>query len=372
MGNQGKHGYRVAPAITRDKKKLTMKKLQQLYLFSYRLVGFIFLMGLIVSILWYGFTLLFFVGSSSWSVPLILSPHQEKVIAHLEHVLALEQQVTNTNSEILVFEQTIAHKKHLLKINQQLLSRINESIKTQSKDYRNQSQRLSRLSQEKNATVKELRQLALMSTTKEAVIAEELKLGLITKQEAFSTRISTNQLHASLVDAKAGMYELKHRSLDYAHAAQTLNGSANDLKSMDKVIKRAELENQISQLKIDILSLYLSIDHLKNNNRKKSKALTLIKQSPYILATRKPTTVASVPYSNLKHLKLGSPIYSCYLDMLLCYKSGQIVAIYPAEEYFNHPVFKSEIKGQLIGISFYKESDAHKKLLFLNSKPLFI
>ena len=97
-----------------------------------------------------------------------------------------------------------------------------------------------------------------------------------------------------------------------------------------------------------------------------------MKKSPYIRAIKESTTVAFVPYHNLKNLKKGSPVYSCYLDMIFCYRSGQISNVYNAEEYFPHPIFKSELKGQLIGIAFNNTSDSQKKLLFINSKPLVI
>lgn len=97
-----------------------------------------------------------------------------------------------------------------------------------------------------------------------------------------------------------------------------------------------------------------------------------MQRSPYILATKKPTTLAFIPYPNLKRIKKGNPVYSCYLDMIFCYKSGQIADIYSAEEYGKHPIFKSEIKGRLIRIAYADKKDAQKKLLFLNSKPLLI
>lgn len=349
-----------------------MKKIQNYYLYSYRMVGFIFLTGLIASIIWYGFSILFFIGNSSWSVPMVLSPNQEKVMAHLEHVLSFEHEVTKNRAELIALEQTLEHKKMLRKMNRKLAVRVAESMSLESTHYDEASHYFDDLSKEKSVTLNQLNQLSAEISEQEDVIDNELKAGLITKNEAILAHITWNKVRDGIIDSKASMYELHKRSTEYAAAAHTLNGTGNSLKTMNKVIKKVELEGNIAQLTSDIFSLKITQGHLQKNITKKTKVLSLMKNSPYIMATRKPVTVAFVPYTNLKKIKVGSPTYSCYLDMVLCYKSGVVVGIYNAEEYTKHPIFKSDIKGQLIGVEFTYESDAQKKLLFLNSKPLLI
>ena len=349
-----------------------MKKIQNFYLYSYRLTGFVFLVGLISSILWYGFSMLFFIASSSWSVPLILSPNQEKVMMHLEHHLALEHKVAKDIAELVAFEQALSYKKRLLNSAQRLQVRVKQSLLLESQQNIKRSEILKQLSKEKTNTVAELHQLLSKIENRDAMIDKELSIGLITKQEALSAHLTSNKMRSDLVDAKASMHDLNRRARDFSNAANTLNGSANNLLAMDKVIKKVELANQIAQLKSDIFSLTVNTKQLKKNIEEKNQALALMTNSPYILATKGPTTVAFVPYRNLTHAKVGSPVYSCWLDMVLCYQSGHVARIYEAEEYSKHPIFKSDIKGQLIGIVFNHETDGQKKLLFLNSKPLLL
>ena len=349
-----------------------MKKIQNFYLQSYRLIGFIFLVGLISSILWYAFSMLFFIANSSWSVPLILSQNQEKVMMHLEHVIGLEHEVNKSIAELTAFKQALDHKKILLNVAQKLQLRVNQSMVLQSQQYTKNSETLDQLSKEKRASVVELKQLLSKINYRESIIEKELKLGLITQQEALAARLMSNKIRSDLVDAKAIIYDLSRRSLAFSNAASTLNGSATNLLAMSKVVKKVELENQIAQIKSDIFSLTVSTERLRANIKEKNKVLALMTNSPYILATKVPTTVAFVPYRNLAHAKVGAPVYSCWLDMVLCYQSGYVSRVYKAEEYFKHPIFKSDIKGQLIGIVFNHEIDGQKKLLFLNSKPLLL
>lgn len=348
-----------------------MKRLQNLYLYCYRLTGFIFLSGLITSILWYGFSVLFFSTNQSWLVPLILSPDQERVMTHLEHMLNLEHQLTKDQIELKTTEKALYNKLLLLDKTYELRSRFKKSMLAQSRRYSKKSSSLHEITQEKNKNINELTQLASEIERKEKVLNQELKIGLITKQEALKERFVLSNLRTSLIDARARAHELNQRSIDFANAANTLNGAATHLNALHNIVKKNELDIQIVDLNIDTYSLKVTIEHLKKDINKRQLALKTMRKSPYILATKRLISVAFVPYTHLKHIKKGNPIYSCYFDMMICHQAGQVADIYKAEEYGKHPIFKSEIKGQLIRIAFNNKMDAQRKLLFLNSKPLF-
>ena len=349
-----------------------MKRIQNFYLHSYRMVGFIFLVGLISSILWYGFTMIFFIGSSSWAVPVILSPSQEKVMSHLEHVLVLEDNMRKDIAELKNLKQNLIHKAHLLKISIELQLRFEKTMVSQSEHYKKESRIYKKLRDEKKKETSQLTTLSSEARNRDTTIKQELSAGLITKEDALVARLASNKIRSDLIEAKVKLHDLHIRSSDFANAAKTLDGSSDDIEAMNRVIKQTELKSQITQLEGDIFSLKITANQLQRNITKKTNALTLMKKSPYIRAIKESTTVAFVPYHNLKNLKKGSPVYSCYLDMIFCYRSGQISNVYNAEEYFPHPIFKSELKGQLIGIAFNNTSDSQKKLLFINSKPLVI
>lgn len=350
-----------------------MKRIQNFYLYSYRLTGFIFLSGLISSILWYGFSMIFFIASTSWSVPLILSPHQEKVMTHLEHLLNIEQQFSKNTAELKAAQKALIDKSEILKNALLLENRVQESMVAQAVQYAKNSLVLDKFNQEKKQTIDRMNNLLMEIQNKEQLINKELKMGLITKQEALSQQIYLSNLHTSLIDSKSRAHELEQKSIDFANASTTLNGdSANNLVAMHKVIKKVELDRQVAELKIDTYALQSKIKELKFTIHKLQVALDIMKKSPYILATKGAQTVAFIPYANLKNVRNGSPVYSCYFDMIFCYKAGHVTEVYKGEEYGRHPIFKSDTKGRFIGIKFNSKADAQKKLVFLNSKPLIV
>lgn len=347
-----------------------IKELQRFYLYSYRSIGFIFLFGLTSSIAWYGFSILFFMSNSSWSVPLILSPGQEKVITHLEHLLNLEQQLTIDVSQLRSDSRVLQQKIQLLKKAKLFQQRMKKSITLQSQQYLKSSQVFQQLTIEKTKNVNELSELTVDLDTKLALIKKELHLGLITKQEALTQQLALESLQTSLIDARARVQEFSQRSMDFSSAAKTLRGASNNLLAMNNLAKKVELDTRISELKMDIFTLKLTIQHLEKNIEKRKQALHMMKKNPYILATKKSTMVSFVPYKNIKNISVGTRVYSCHLDMIACYQSGRVNAVYKAEEYGKHPIFRSEIKGRFIRIAYDNEKDAQKKLLFLHRKPL--
>jgi hypothetical protein len=172
------------------------------------------------------------------------------------------------------------------------------------------------------------------------------------------------------VDAKASAHLMKQQADELSSAASTLKGSANSLDAINNVAKQVELDVQIEELKSDVFRLTATIDGLEKTIQESNRVIALIKDSPYLLATREPTTVAFVPYDNMSKAKEGAKIYSCYIVMVFCYQSGQVVRVYDAEEYGTHPIFKSDLKGRFVGVKFDDASDAEKDLLFINGKPL--
>lgn len=349
-----------------------MKRIQNFYLYCYRLIGFIFLAGLIISILWYSFSVIFFLTSSSWSMPLILSPNQENVLVHQEYMMNVKQELLKNQTELATKKNALDNKRFILKNTEELQLRFEKSMEKEAEDDAKNSKIYAELAQKKAANLAELTQFAKDIEHKNALIDKDLKMGIITKEEALSEHLALNNLRLTLVDAKVKMHELEQRSVDFDTSSLTLQGSAANLDAMSKISKKMELTHQILQLKSEIFSLNITIDSLEKIIKKHMEVLSLIKQSPYILATKSPIHVAFVPYKNLAHVKMGLPVYSCYLDMMFCYQSGHITQLYKDEEYTKHPLFKSDIKGEFIGIAFNHEKDAQKKLLFINGKPLFI
>ena len=102
------------------------------------------------------------------------------------------------------------------------------------------------------------------------------------------------------------------------------------------------------------------------------QAIQTAKQSPYYLNASGGKTLyfAFVPYDNQASAVAGSPIYDCYLNMVVCRKVGTVKQIFAGEEHAIHPIFKTQIRGFLIQMNLDHAESAKSKTVFLGRKPV--
>ena len=345
-------------------------KLQNIYLHLYRIIGFIFLAGLVCAILWYALSVLFFSSNSNWSIPLVLSPTQDKVIGHLSQVSSFEQNLSKQKIELMTNAEELKSKEALLESTMGLNERLSQSMNAQAQRYAHAGQDMAAVLNEKqNAFLSNKGNLnAAQASLKN--IDRELRLGLITKQQAASQRLSLYALSSTMINDKAQIQQLKTQTGEMASAANTLSGGDSNLAAIVSVSQGAELNIKLVQLKNDILKLKASNADLEKNIASSDKTLEGLKDSPYLLAIRHPTNVIFVPYENMGDVHEGAPIYTCYLKMIFCAQSGQITRVYEAEEYARHPMFKTDLKGRFVGVNFEEEKDAQKDIAFIDHRPL--
>jgi hypothetical protein len=142
---------------------------------------------------------------------------------------------------------------------------------------------------------------------------------------------------------------------------------------LDVLDKQAELISEIAQLDIAIAVAQKQIyEETKQIDRLK-QALATAKETPYYLSVSGGNTVyfAFVPYDNQSNASVGSPVYDCYLNMVVCKKVGTVKQIFAGEEHAIHPIFRTDIRGFLIQMQLDRTESAKSKTVFLNRKPLF-
>lgn len=349
-----------------------MKKIQNTYLYFYRTIGFIFIIGLVGAILWYALSILFFSLSATWSVPIVLSPSQEKVIGHLTRVSAFEQELRKNKIDLDITQEEYSKKKILLQNAELLQPRLDHSIAAQSKRYLEASGQLKSLTKERQKNIAELNKLSKDNRVKKSSIDRELKAGIITKNEANSQQLILNNINSSLIDAKAQLTDLSLNAEELGSAATTLNGSSGNIDAMNNIARKVDLNLQVEGLRTDLSKLGATIETLVPVIEEGDRILQVLKDSSYFLATRESTRVVFIPYDNRANAKVGEKVYSCYLRMVFCYRAGTIVRVYEAEEYGRHPVFQTALKGIFLGVDFKDPDDAKKDLLFIGSRPFII
>jgi len=132
------------------------------------------------------------------------------------------------------------------------------------------------------------------------------------------------------------------------------------------------LQSEVAQLDIAIGVAEKQFYEESRQIARLREAITTAKKSPYYLNASGGQTLyfAFVPYDNQVHAVVGSSIYDCYLNMILCRQVGTVKAIFPGEEHAIHPIFKTQIRGFMIQMTLDYAESAKSKTVFMGHKAV--
>lgn len=330
----------------------------------YRIFAIITLYVVLGGVLAYGFVMGFYALSTSWAAPVILSPTDDKSLDFTEKLVTSKQTLEDLTVDVRRLDSSVEemnqHRDALLALEPELKA----AITREKKHNQATGPELADLDKQKQAD--NLKTQAIMVQVKEveAAIDKDLAAGLITKGDAATQRAALNQAQSSYTDSKINELLLTD---------SVLEKTTTDTKSMDVLDKQAELASEIAQLDIAIGVAQKQIHEETQQVNRLKQALATAKQSPYYLIVSGDTAVnfAFVPYDNQGHVSTGTPVYDCYLNMLVCRKVGTVKQVFASEEHATHPIFRTDIRGFLIQMQLDHPESAKSKTVFLNRKPLF-
>ena len=330
----------------------------------YRIFAIITLYAVLVGVLAYGFVMGFYALNTSWAAPVILSPADDKSLDFTQKLVTTRQTLEDLNVDIKKLEDGVQEMdKHRAAL-EALEPELRTAIVREKQHNQATGPELEKLDRQKQAD--NLKTQAVMAQVKEVetAIDKDLAAGLITKGDAASQRAALNQAQNAYTDSKIGEILLTDNILEK---------TTTDTKSLDVLDKQAELISEIAQLDVAINVAQKQIYEENKQIISLRQALATAKQTPYYLSVSGGSVVyfAFVPYDNQSSAAVGSAVYDCYLNMVLCRKVGTVKQIFGGEEHAIHPIFRTDIRGFLIQMQLDHTESAKSKTVFLDRKPLF-
>ncbi|MDR0478727.1 MAG: hypothetical protein LBH31_02750 [Burkholderiaceae bacterium] len=329
------------------------------------------LVVIVVGVVAYLFLMAFYAVNRNWAAPLVLSPTQQKVLAYQPQIAAMEAALLKNEVDLATAKQKYAAITGQIGSINALIGRFDaasaheaDKLATASSSMRGVLEQKRRDNQ---ATVKAVNEIRPLLDS----INDELAQGLITKTEASSRRLTIQNSINGLTDAQAAAISLAEQERAAQEASRTLgNGQGLSLQALASESTAAQLRLMLAQANVDAETARQSVEQLGATLQDANRVLSVAKQSPYYLALTRSVPVAFVPYDNLSSAKPGAPVYDCYLQMVLCRRVGTVDGVYDAEEYGLAPLFKTNLKGKLIGITFSRMKSSQSALVFIGYKPL--
>jgi hypothetical protein len=330
----------------------------------YRVFAIVTLYTVLLGVLAYGFVMGFYALNTSWAAPVILSPTDDKSLDFTEKLVTSRQSLEELNVDKKRLEGGVdemnKHKAALLALEPELQA----AIVREKKHNQITGPQLAELEKQKRSDNVKTQAVMLQVNEVESAIDKDLAAGLITKGDAATQRAALNQAQSSYTDSKIGQVLLTD---------SVLEKTTTDTKSLDVLDKQAELISEIAQLDIALGVAQKQIYEETRQIDRLKAALNTAKQTPYYLSVSGDATVyfAFVPYDNQRNVAVGTPVYDCFLNMLVCKKVGSVKQTFGGEEHAIHPIFRTDIRGFLIQMQLDHPESAKSKTVFLNRKPLF-
>jgi hypothetical protein len=329
----------------------------------YRIFAILTLYIVLAGVLAYGFVMGFYALNTSWAAPVILSPADDKSLDFTEKLVTSRQTLEDLNVDEKKLQDGVTEmNKHRAAL-EALQPELQTAIAREQQHNKVTGPELLELDKQKQAD--NLKTQAVIAQVKEveAAIDKDLAAGLITKADAATQRAALNQVQSSYTDSKIGAVLLTDNILEK---------TTTDTKTLDVLDKQAELISEIAQLDIAIGVAQKQISEENKQIARLKEALNTAKQTPYYLSVSGNNAVnfAFVPYDNQSSAAIGSAVYDCYLNMVLCRKVGTVKQIFAGEEHAIHPIFRTDIRGFLIQMQLDHPESAKSKTVFLNRKPL--
>ena len=335
----------------------------KLVLTLYRVFAIAVLYLVLIGIFAYAWIMGFYAVSTSWAAPVILSASDEKSLDFREKLVTSRQTIEDLKVDTNKLETGLAEMKQHRAALLALLPQLHGAIAREKAHNTTAGPALAQLDQQKQADNSKSEKVLAQLKELEANISKDLAAGLITKGDAAQQMSALNQAQDAYTDSKIAEVLLTDSVLD-----KTTTGTS----TLDVLEKQAELQSEVTQLDIAIRVAEKQLYEESRQITRLREAIATAKESPYYLnaSGRQTLYFAFVPYDNQAHAVLGSSIFDCYLNMILCRHVGTVKAIFPGEEQAIHPIFKNQIRGFLIQMTLDHPESAKSKTVFLGRKPV--
>ena len=350
---------------------MSFKFFQKGIISGYRVVMTGVLLIIVAGVLSYLFLIAFYALNRNWAAPIILSPTQEKVLSFQPQVATLEANLlknrvdlnTANNKYIAITEQVTQM--------QALAKYFDVAGNTEAAALSTTNIQLERVLRQKRDDITRTATAVDGVRPMLASLDAELAAGLITKDEAARRRMDIQSAQNALTDSRANLVVLSEQARMARASSRTLTqADAASLSALQSLSSGAQLKMAVAQALVEASTAKESVAQIQRTVDEGERVLKIAKQSPYYRALNQKVPVVFIQYDNLSNAQPGSPVFDCYLQVVLCRKVGTVTQVYDAEEYARHPLFKSDIKGKFAGIEFTDPDASESPIVFLGRKPL--
>ncbi|MGB7206361.1 MAG: hypothetical protein WBD37_12880 [Anderseniella sp.] len=389
----GKDGILNKDFITRVKglkqkfensgSKTLWQRFLPLVSYAYKKLAIVILTSLFALFLSYGSIILFFLTSSSWSMPIELSSGHALVVRaekDLGEMQVRQNQVTQSleaaRSALTIAERDKRDAKLRLEISKRT---IDVELGSQSKLLRETREHILRLKQIisdfRNANGRGTFARNLEKAYENRTITKKsLEAGTLAILESLhrmavvSNELAVKEIEEDRINTRVEFLNSLRAQIDQPEI-RTLSAAGSDLVYLAREVIADH--NVIAQADKHIASKQAEIANLSDSLGVVTGNINSLLATPVGRAITNPVTVVFVPYENSDNFSTSQPLIRCAMMIAFCSKVGETGELIPGETNAVHPLFGKPLRGQFVEALLKNNNDAKEELLHAGRPPLF-
>lgn len=345
--------------------KPVTKKAQKLVVSTYRLLGFSILTIIVMVLVGYIATTAFYFLNHSWVTPVAISANDEKVVG-------LQGQLAAQLNERERLAAELAQSERAILAEQTFEMQFAKAIKKDLEGRRMALGRVKQLANTAAATRAEIRATnGDYSQSQVAKMGSEYEAGLIDRNAMMAGKFQLAQISSANLSLAERQVEFDQRAAELASETESLDAILADKSSSSALSYDVlKIARDYDTSKLALAREMGNRERLKSALERQDTILAGINQSAYLRAANNGAQVAMVPYTNMKNIEKGTPLYACKLNMIWCHKVGTVRDILAGEVNVKHPNRDAMVRGQMIEMEMTDASAAQDEVLFAGHPPL--
>lgn len=376
-------GFESSLSLIAETDQSVWQRFVPLANFFYKKLAIIVLTTLFLTFVAYGAMIVFFMGSSSWSLPFELSRGHvlvEKIDRDLSSMSLRRNQVrqdlTVATAEGVTADRELRDGQLQLSLTQRT---IEEELRLQGAQQLEIRQHISRLKEVikdfntlngKGGFAKNLE----TAFDKRLITRKSLNSGTLAVLETLhriatvQNEISVKQLELRRVDRRLEFLQSLLSEIDQPEL-RVITSAGSDLAHLAREV--IEAKNRISTATKSRETVNKRITRLNNSDEVISANIASLESTPAARARFQPVMVLFVPYQNAASMEEGTELYNCLFSIVICSRVGQVGKPVEGETTAVHPLFSKPLRGNFVEAQFDNPDSVRKELMHAGRGPLW-
>ena len=357
--------------------QVDLVKLNKWIVTAYKGAGFAALTAILLGLVSYLGLNLFYLGSSSWLEPVVVSPTDDRVLqlnAQLVEQQAARDKLASDRATIAAQRDDAARTAAM---DRSFENAYEKAVRADLATRQAELRRMGRLTSAYTAAKAQIQRSndAFAGMSREH-LGELYRAHLIDRETYLQENYQLSQIaHAnlSLSQQAAALSTQRDELARDANGLEALSRDDGGKLSYDAlkikheygraVLEEAKMRDLGKALSASVASMDQSIARLDHT-------ISSIKASPYVRAADEKVTIAFVPYENRGTVKPGAPLYACAIGPLFCHRVGSVGDVLPGETAVRHPLHNTTPRGLMVQVQLADSRAVEHKVLFAGGRPL--